>query len=87
LPVQTEGEVLQPIGQIQILPAHALNRLVVAGSVAIIVLTESKQALEIVALAIEAIDTRMPMIAMTIINSISVNPRGLLRFTSCPPAY
>ena len=54
LPLQPESEVLQPIGQIEIALPHALNRLVIAGAVPIIVFAEREEPLEIVALAIEA---------------------------------
>src|SRR5258708_1161702 len=53
LPMEAEGEVLQPLRQIQISPADALDRAVIAEPVPIVVFAEGEQPLEAVALAIE----------------------------------
>ena len=60
LPLQAEGEVLQPFGQIEIALSHTLNSPVVAGPVAIIIFAQREQPLEIVALAIQAEHRQQP---------------------------
>ena len=42
LPLQTEREVLQPIGQVKMLFAYTLNRPIVAGAIPIVIFAERK---------------------------------------------
>ena len=60
LPLQAEGEVLEPFGQVEIALSHTLNSPVVAGPVAIIIFAQREQPLEIVALAIQAEHRQQP---------------------------